>query len=82
MSSVGECRHTYIIDRLFNRFLSELSYSSETLVSRVVLTADYDKLGLNIDIRLKNRQTGNFSKSRFFIGHGFSGYNRDTMTLN
>ena len=70
------CRHTFISDGLFNRFLSELSYSSETLLSRVILTADSDKLGLNIGIRLKNRQTGNFSKSRFFIGHGFSGHNR------
>ena len=35
-----------------NRFLSDMSYSSETLVPRVVFTADSDKLGLNIDIRL------------------------------
>ena len=58
-------------------FFSESSYSSETLVSRVILTADSNTLGLNIGARLKNRQTGNLSKSRFFIGHGFSGHNRD-----
>ena len=31
----------------------------------MILTADSDKLGLNIGIRLKNRQTGNFSKIGF-----------------
>ena len=53
------------------------SYFSETQVSRVILTAGFNKHGLNIDIRLKNRHTGNFSKTRFFIGGGSSGQHRD-----
>ena len=34
-------------------------------------------LGLVIQIRMKNRQTGKFSKNRFLIGHNSSGKNRN-----
>ena len=68
--------HTLISDEFFHRLSSKLSYFSGTQVSEVILIADFNKLCLNIDIRLKNRQTGNFQKSRFFVGHDLSGYYR------
>ena len=47
------------------------------MASGVVLVADYENLGLVIKIRMKNRQTGKFSKNRFLIGHNSSGKNRN-----
>ena len=63
----------FIADRLFHRFLSKSTYVSETNVYGVLLATDSNNLGLDIEIRLKNRRTGNFSNYRFFIGHNSSG---------
>ena len=49
-----------IFDRLFHRFLSKSTYLSKANVNGVLLAADLDNLGLDIEIRLKNRQTDNF----------------------
>ena len=62
----------FIADRLFHRFLSKSTYVSETNAYRVLSVADSDNLGLDNEIRLKNRQTGNFGNYRFFIGHNSS----------
>ena len=50
----------FIFDRLFHRFLSKSTYLSETSVDGVLLAADSDNFGLDIESQLKNRQTGNF----------------------
>ena len=67
------CPTVSVFDRLFHRFLSKSTYVSETNVYGVLLAADSDNSGLDIEIRLKNRQTGNFLNCRFFIGHNSSG---------
>ena len=50
----------FITNRLIHRFILESTFSSETNVYEVVLPAYSDNLGLDIEIRLKNRQTGKF----------------------
>ena len=66
-------RTSFIIGRLFDRLIKKSSYLSENYVYGVVLPADSDNFGLDNEIRLKNRQTGNFQNCRFFIGHGSDG---------
>ena len=44
----------------FHGLLQKSSWLSENMVYGVVLIADSDKRGLKVDIRLENRQTGNF----------------------
>ena len=50
---VSPFSHTFITDRLFHRFLQKSSYLSEISVYRVVLAAESDNLGLDIQFRLK-----------------------------
>ena len=50
---VSPFSHTFITDRLFHRFLQKSSYLSEISVYRVVLAAESDNRGLDIQIRLK-----------------------------
>ena len=59
------CRHTLISDGFFRRLLSKLSYSSENWVSKVILTAESDKLSLETLIRLKNQKPVIFLKAGF-----------------
>ena len=61
------CLNIVLYDALSDRFYQwpifspislKVDFKSETNVCGVVLTADADKQCLNIEIRLKNRQTG------------------------